>query len=56
MIATKQDLEFRVNNLNSWLKHHPVTHHLYRQYKQRKHYYIVKLGDMDELNLKTIKI
>ncbi|WP_408036295.1 hypothetical protein [Tenacibaculum aestuarii] len=56
MIITKPALESKVDNLNSWLQHHPETHYLYRQQTQKRDYYVNKLCDMDDLGLKTIKI
>lgn len=56
MIITAPALETRVKNLNDWLQNHPTTHYLYAQKKQNRDYYVRKLCEMDELQLKTIKI
>lgn len=56
MIVNEQFLERRVNKLNTWLMHHNELHHLYRQQKQKRDYYVHKLTMMDELGTKTIKI
>ncbi len=56
MIVNIHNLEKRVTLLNDWLFHHPDTHHLYREKAHKRNYYVQKLGEMDEYQLKTIEI
>ena len=56
MIVNAPHLERRVTKINQWLQHHPETHYMYKQEKQKRDYYVNKLTEMDEYGLKTIKI
>lgn len=57
MKVTKQWLENRVKNLNDWLQMNSKGIHFeYAPTKQKRDYYVNKLIELEEKQLKTIKI
>lgn len=56
MLENEAYLENRVKKLNDWLLHHNEMHHMYKQQKQKRDYYVHKLTEMDDVGAKTIKI
>jgi hypothetical protein len=49
-------LERKVGVLNAWINNHHKLHHLTAQKLQERNYYVAKLTEMDEHDLKTIEI
>lgn len=56
MKRDKQWLEQKVADLNNWIQQHPETHFEYRLKVQNRNYYVNKLIELEESNLKFIKI
>ncbi len=53
---TVTQLENRVNALNESMIKHGLLHKDYKQWESSRNYYVGKLTEMDEQDLKTIEI
>ena len=49
-------LQYKVTALNNWLSNHHKLHHLYKKKQQARDYYVGKICEMEDRNLKTIEI
>jgi hypothetical protein len=56
MKVTQQWLESKIKNLNDWLQNNGVRHFEYNQTKQKRDYYVMRLIELEENGLETIKI
>ena len=54
--VTATFLENKVAELNDWLQNHHKLDPLYTQKEQQRNYYVSKLSEIDEYDLKTIEI
>jgi hypothetical protein len=53
-LYTKNEIEAKIAELNHYLKHHTPSHYLYTRKKQARGYYVGKLIELEENNLKVI--
>lgn len=56
MTVTKDWLERKVAGLNEWLTNNGPAHFEFKQKTHNRNYYVNKLIELEENNLKTIKI
>ena len=56
MKKSKEWLEQKVKELNDWLQQHPENHFEYKLKTQNRNYYVSKLIELEESNVKFIKI
>lgn len=56
MNRDKDWLEKKIHSLNKWLMEHNDVHFEYKQKLHNRNYYVNKLIELEENNLKTVKI
>lgn len=56
MKKNKHWLERKISELNKWLMNHNEAHFEYKQKLHNRNYYVNKLIELEENNLKTVKI
>lgn len=56
MKKDKYWLERKINSLNKWLMEHNEAHFEYKQNLHNRNYYVNKLIELEENNLKTVKV
>lgn len=56
MVANKSWLEKRITELNDWIQEHTKTHPEYNLKVHDRNYYVNKIIELEENNLKHIKI
>lgn len=56
MKVSKHYLESKIADLNQWLMENAPVHFQYKQKEHNRNYYVRKLIELEENNLKTIKI
>jgi len=54
-LHTKNDLESKIAELDHYFKHHNPHHYLHKRNKQARGYYVNKLIELEENNLKVIR-
>lgn len=56
MKVTQQWLESKIKSLNDWLQNNSTAHFEYARTKQKRDYYVMRLIELEENGLETIKI
>ncbi|WP_165764224.1 hypothetical protein [Flavobacterium oreochromis] len=57
MNVTKEWLELKIHELNTWLQQHERLNHVqYAEKKQNRDYYVRKIIELEELELEKIKV
>lgn len=56
MEVKKRWLEQKVQELNEWIQQNPKTHFEYGINVHKRNYYVNKLIELEESNLKVIKV
>ncbi|MCH4828245.1 hypothetical protein [Flavobacterium columnare] len=57
MYVTKEWLEHKIQELNTWLQQHEKLNHFqYAEKKQNRNYYVSKIIELEELGIKKIKV